>query len=1075
MKKKSVRILLPLFLFVMYLSTTSLEYGITGRAQSGCSCHGPQQNNTLLSFTGLPVSGYQNGITYNVTLTTTNTLLQGSPRAGFDMTASAGTFIAGTGSQLNGSLEIYHNAPRIATNGITTWNFQWKAPISGSATITFSVAGNRVNGNSIADTDGKDQWNKTTFTLNKIQALVVNATATPILCNGGSSTITAAAVGGAGSYQFKLDNGAFQPTGIFTNVLAGSHTVAVRDANLTIASNTLNITQPAAMQISTSATPSSCTAPTGSITVSVTGGSGNKVYKLNAGNFQISNSFSSLPVGIHTVTVRDANMCTQTKIQQVVSNNFTVTPTVFNPSCSGGQGVITVATVGGSGQKTYSLNNGSFGISNTFNFLSVGTYTLSAKDGNGCIAATTANVVSPTALLLATTHTPIACNGQTTTITMTASGGTPGYQFKLNNGLFQMGNQFHNVSAGNYTCTVRDSKNCTKTATLQITQPTSFSISPVTQPTFCGGANSTTLSLQTNGAVGSILYQLNNSPFQFNNSFVLTSPGTYTVTAKNSNNCTATTSVIIQNSNLIIANVTTHIACNPSDGSFSVHAQGGVPGYSYKLNNGSFTVDSVFTNLSGGTYTVTVQDANLCSTSSIVQLPTGTTPLLDISQQGIATCPNQTITLHATGNAGVPPYTYQLNNNGFTNSTDYSVSSGGTYTITVQDAQGCTSTGTSVVSMPAALVTSILNTPSSCNGTIQVSSTGGTGFLQHQVNGGGFMGSSNLPISTQVAATYTVVVKDQNNCTASTLVTAIDNNTIQFTATPSPPLCSNGSTGSIMVNAQGGVPPYQYQAQVSAFTTGFISSNIIPNLTSVVYTVTVKDASNCSRTGTALVPPVSPLFINAASGTISCTNGLTSITVTPNNANGLVQYAINGSPFQNSNQFTNIPAGSYTITAQDANTCTASKIHIVTAPSPLVINLNATPIACFGETSTLTASATGGIPPYQFKLNSGNFSSNTVFSNLPATNYVVSVQDSLGCLQSSSISITSPPPTIVSASNANGCENVPLVLMATPSGGAFSVSNPYLGPSTTYTYSIMDANGCLFTSAPATITVEVCD
>lgn len=167
MKRKLLSILLPILSVFAYLTLSSNSGGITGITAStgGCSCHNPSpSSNTVINLSGLPSTGYANGVTYTLTLTVTNPTVVGpQPRDGFDMIASDGSFTPITGTDLNGSNELHHTIPQNANNGEVSWTFDWSAPASGHAPITFEVACNATNGDGINGIE--DQWNTYTTTL----------------------------------------------------------------------------------------------------------------------------------------------------------------------------------------------------------------------------------------------------------------------------------------------------------------------------------------------------------------------------------------------------------------------------------------------------------------------------------------------------------------------------------------------------------------------------------------------------------------------------------------------------------------------------------------------------------------------------------------------------------------------------------------------------------------------------------------------------------------------------------------------------------------------------------------------
>lgn len=139
--------------------------------------------------------------------------------------------------------------------------------------------------------------------------------------------------------------------------------------------------------------------------------------------------------------------------------------------------------------------------------------------------------------------------------------------------------------------------------------------------------------------------------------------------------------------------------CNTSNGSITVSASGGVAPYQFKLNNGTFGSSSNFNNLSGGSFTIIVQDANDCErTLTAVVLNAPAAPVAGastISPHTNCANPNGSITVNVTG--GSPPYEYKIGTGAFSSSNIFSNLKAGSYSITVQDNANCNITINNVV------------------------------------------------------------------------------------------------------------------------------------------------------------------------------------------------------------------------------------------------------------------------------------------------------------------------------------------------------------------------------------------
>jgi len=227
---------------------------------------------------------------------------------------------------------------------------------------------------------------KDSFHISLTGPLNVSATAGTIACNGDTTTATVTASGGTPPYS---------GTGTFT-VSAGMYNYTVTDSKGSSSTTSITVTQPTAINISVSADAISCFGGTTTVTINATGGTGAYMYSLNGGAYQTSNVFSNIKAGNYTVTVKDVNSCTVSKNFSVTQPASAVTIAILskaNPSCKGGaDGSIQVNANGGTIPYVYKINNSAFSSNNMFNNLKAGTYTVTAKDANGCTSSTTVKI-----------------------------------------------------------------------------------------------------------------------------------------------------------------------------------------------------------------------------------------------------------------------------------------------------------------------------------------------------------------------------------------------------------------------------------------------------------------------------------------------------------------------------------------------------------------------------------------------------------------------------------------------------------------------------------------------------------
>ncbi len=487
----------------------------------------------------------------------------------------------------------------------------------------------------------------------------------------------------------------------------------------------------------------------------------------------------------------------------------------------------------------------------------------------------------------------------------------------------------------------------------------------------------------------------------------------------------------------------------------------------------------VFTGLNPNiTYTIVATINLACSgsqatTTFVIPGPTITTT------QTNTTCGNSTGSITAVGSGSTGPYTYNINGGAFQASGTFNGLPAGVHTIIVRDANNC----------PAATTVTILNTDgpaltytqtnATCGnntGTITANATGGTAPYQYSINGGTTYQAGNF-FTGLVAGTYTLVVRDVNGCTNSAIVTITTSTAPTLSAVPTAATC-NQNNGVITAFASGGAAPLEYSINGNTFQPG----NVFNGLTPGAYTVTVRDASGCTRTVNVTVGNSPAPTVTATSTAAGCGN--TNGTITATGSGGIIpyQYSINGgTTYQASNVFVGLAPGVYTITIRDNTGCTNIVSVTVTSTGGPTVTATTTPTACGASTGSITATGAGGAGGYTYSINGTTFQASNIFNGLAAGNYVVYVRDAAGCIGTVTVTVAaSAAPLLTAVTAPSSCVANTGIITATGTGGtapleysingvAYQASNVFnnLAPGI-YTVYVRDANNCIKTT---TVTV----
>ncbi|MDQ3108977.1 MAG: gliding motility-associated C-terminal domain-containing protein, partial [Bacteroidota bacterium] len=533
-----------------------------------------------------------------------------------------------------------------------------------------------------------------------------NPSTVNVSCNGiCDGSISVAPTGGILPYTYLWLPGG-QTTSSVSNLCAGTYTVQVRDSAGCTLTQSFVLTSPSAIVPNQLITNTNCGVCSGSIALSPTGGTGPYTYSWAPGG-QTTATINGLCAGLFTVTITDANGCTQTQAIPVsnLNSGMTVTAIATGESCNSScNGSATVTVTGGNSPYTYNWSNAA--INDTLNGLCAGNYIVQATDASGCVSSAGITITSPTPLagsfpFVQDELCANACNGLMTAI---PSGGTLPYTYSWNP-TGQTTATATNLCSGIYTITISDANGCTLIQNGTITSPAVLVLSvPVVTDATCNNSPDGAIDITINGGALPYTYSWTGpSPFtastqDLTNVF----SGSYTVTITDANGCAVTDTIVINALITIIAdagNDTT--ACVGT--TFTLDGSGSTNATSYQwiqLPSNAVVGNSVTVNVSPATGTntfVLVASNGGCSSTDTMLVISSPGPAVNAGpDQSIFSGMTTTIGGSPTGPAGS---TYSWGPS--TGLGDPAVANpvasplGTTsYTVFVTDANGCTGSDT---------------------------------------------------------------------------------------------------------------------------------------------------------------------------------------------------------------------------------------------------------------------------------------------------------------------------------------------------------------------------------------------
>lgn len=839
----------------------------------------------------------------------------------------------------------------------------------------------------------------------------------PSSCMAGDGTVTITSVnGGRQPYQYRISTqNVFSPVPVFGNLTNGTYYVTVADS-LCAYTQPVDVSLPGSLKATYTISPISCAVPNANLSIDqTTGGNGNYSYALDGTNFSANRQFSNLVPNLYAVTIRDSPLSCRSVVSVEIKEQNRADLKLSDRrdvSCFGGNnGYLKALGDNNTGPFTFALNGGAFGQSPEFQFLSVGTYKITARNRLGCIDSIQAVITQPTALTGGFTTKTNDCFGDRTgRITASSGGGTSPYQYSIDGTNYQSSVEFSGISAGNYILRIRDAQSCLLTQAVEVRQPALVEPAPeVLRHVQCFGGNDGLVRLNVQGGILPYQYSTNGTSYINENEFANLTAGTYPYWVKDANGCTKTTSVIVtQPPNLIpkVVGIEAVKCFAGSDGAVELGADGGTLPYQYSKDQVNYQAFPRVAGLKEGIDQLFyVRDAHNClkTITATVTQPAKPVSVTVAGKKDLLCFEDNTGQIELSAGGGTPPYRYSLDSNSYQSENIFQRLAAGAYRLHIRDANQCPFALNTLLTQPNWLTGTLTPKPNDCfgdrTGRINAAAQGGTLPYEYALDAGAFQGPEVFDDLT--AGTYSVRIKDAHACTV-----ALKTEVIQPTLVTLRPVyadtvrCFGESNGSVRIEATGGTPGYTY----SKDGTRYLNEDLFKNLPAGDYRFWVKDANQCLHQTQLTVTQPEELQLSLTERTDPLCAGDENgrIAVAAAGGNGRYVFTLDNAFSRTAGLFEGLTQADYTLRATDRKGCfdTLTSVRLVW-PKPLSAELTHTVPKCTGDANgALQLRTDGGTAPFRVTLNSltpVSTNSLTEFTDLRAGMYALSVADRNGC------------------------------------------------------------------------------
>ena len=883
----------------------------------------------------------------------------------------------------------------------------------------------------VFDGQGNSAWNDFTLIDPPFLDLILISSTEASCPNSIDGSFEVEGSGGTAPYTYALSGGSSQGSGIFDNLMPGDYLVVVTDDNGCVLDLSVNVGSPGEIDILiTSQMDASCVeASNGNVTFSSSGGQSGYMYSLDGINFQTPSTFGDLAAGDYTVTVQDNSGCSNTLDFSIgISAPFTfLILDTSDTNCGQDDGSVNMIATGGIGGFTYALDGGASQMSGSFADLAAGTYTASATDGGGCIQELTFTIEMGGGITYTVDlENPTCANGMNGSINLTLDPDDGPYTFTwTGEGVDPNTEDQSNLGSGIYTLIIEDETGCSAIDEF-ILQPGIMIEVEITdvQEASCSDAANGSVTLEASGGEAPYSYNLNGSS-NITGEFNGLLPGTYDIEVTDITGCSDSVEITITapmaTFTLMVVDQT-EAGCNGVEsGSVTLLVEDGQGTIFYTID-GMTNTTGFFTELASGTYTARATDDTGCSVEIEVVILEDTTLSGSVLAMSNVTChaaANGSVSV--TGVEGSGDYTYSLNDGESQTSGEFTGLAGGSYSIEINDAVGCSVILSIEISEPSALLLSIdALTEATCqgvdDGAVIFHIEGGTApyLLMADGNELNIENNDSITIEEIAAGTYDVTITDDNGCTIDTSIVFNTLTSLDFVVDYLTNVTCNGAEDATFgFHIEGGMAPYTLTTSDDVFEIADNSIQEFDEGGALEEELLITDVNGCTTSYSLFVTePDSLEFVINELNPAPCNGGTAyiSFSVLGGTApyqlideDGEILEIMDSEPFESDEA----EGGIYPITIIDANGCMED--ITVTIPEPPLLEIeNIDIINDDGSgNGSISIIATGGTGSYVYIINGGASQTDPTFSDLTDGDYEIVVADQNGCEITTTVTILS--------------------------------------------------------------------